>query len=377
VTRTARDFLLISVIICLILSSLFIYFPTVSGESDEWLAIENEFFVIKYHPGQGEEAEEALAGAMWVRENTLEKYPHTLNLKVTITIYSDRDELTEKEGAYTGTSHVGVSGASSSASIGILSPSWTGHWGGYEGLDHPFRRVLNHEYVHVPFYIDLYMKNRGYKDPQPWFSQGLAEYISDNYLPCYVNRVRESVEQGSFTINEPYAWGLYIVEYMYSKYGMDKVIDIIKSDEPTFNGALEAELGTNPLEFEEGWRRYVADKFGVEYPSSELDNNTVIEAVQTEDDVLLEERLKEIEISLNELREKGLNITVNVNGLDEVYRIEDEILENILEIQQKLEDIEDKMVTILGVSAIICALMVASIIIFVYYARKGEGEKVT
>ena len=129
------------------------------GEDDDWDSIENEFFIIKYHPGQKEEAKEALTCAMWVRENTLEKYPHNLNLKIPITLYSDRDEIMGKEGVYPAISHVGRS----RASIGILSPSWTGSWGGYEGLDRPFRRVLNHEYVHCPFYIDLYTKGRGYK----------------------------------------------------------------------------------------------------------------------------------------------------------------------------------------------------------------------
>ncbi len=231
------------------------------GEDDDWLTIENEFFIIKYHPGQKEEAKEALTCAMWVRENTLEKYPHNLNLKIPITLYSDRDEIMGKEGVYPAISHVGRS----RASIGILSPSWTGSWGGYEGLDRPFRRVLNHEYVHCPFYIDLYTKGRGYKKSPPWFHQGFAEYISDNYLPRYVIRVRESVEQGSFTINEPYTWGIYVVEYMYSEYGQDRVIDVIKSSALNFNGALEKELGVAPLEFEDGWRRYIANMFEVKY----------------------------------------------------------------------------------------------------------------
>ena len=231
------------------------------NEDDDWLTIENEFFIIKYHPGQKEDAEEALTCAMWVRENTLKKYPHNLNLKIPITLYSDRDEIMAKEGVSHGISHVGRS----RARIGILSPSWKGSWDGYERLDHPFRRVLNHEYVHCPFYIDLYNKGRGYTKPPCWFNQGIAEYISDNYNPSYFNRVRESVERGSFTINEPYTWGIYIVEYMYSEYGQDKVINVIKSSAPNFNGALMKELGVTPLKFEDDWRRYIADKFGVKY----------------------------------------------------------------------------------------------------------------
>jgi len=35
------------------------------GDFDEWLTIENEFFIIKYHMGQEEDAEEALTCTMW------------------------------------------------------------------------------------------------------------------------------------------------------------------------------------------------------------------------------------------------------------------------------------------------------------------------
>jgi len=228
-----------------------------------WLTIENEYFVVYYHPGYEADAKEALEYAMWVRNNTMNKYPHTLDVKVEIYLYSNREEIMEKEGCPTAISHVGVSGGVlTTAKIGILRPSWEGHWGGYEQLDHPFRRVLNHEYVHIPFYYHLYSKKRGYTNPPSWFSQGLAEYISGNYLPSYEQRVREAVLQGSYTIDEPYSWGLYIVEYMYEEYGKEKIISLIKSDAPTFLDAIRKELGISPAEFEQGWKAYLADKFG-------------------------------------------------------------------------------------------------------------------
>jgi|GEM_PF-5340080 len=171
-----------------------------------WLTIENEYFVVYYHPGYEADAEKALECAMWVRNNTMNKYPHTLNVKVEIYLYSNREEIMEKEGCPTAISHVGVSGGVlTTAKIGILRPSWEGHWGGYEQLDHPFRRVLNHEYAHIPFYYHLYSKKKGYTDPPSWFSEGLAEYISGNYLPSYEERVREAVLRGSYTIDEPYS----------------------------------------------------------------------------------------------------------------------------------------------------------------------------
>ncbi len=214
-------------------------------EKKEWETLESNFFVIKYHQGYEDDARKTLGIAMEVREITLEKYPHELT-KVIIEVYPNRDELGNIAAICIGNT------------IKILRPSWEGTWCGYEQLDHPFRRQLNHEYVHIPFYDE----ERGYTDPPCWFSQGIAEYISQNYLPSYEKRVRESVQGGSFMIGEPCSWGLYIVEFMYTEYGREKVINLIKSDAPTFTDALKKEIGLSPSKFEDGWRAYLAEKFG-------------------------------------------------------------------------------------------------------------------
>lgn len=226
----------------------------------EWETLENDFFVIKYRQGYEDDARKTLDIAMEVREITLEKYPHELGYKVIVKIYTNPDELK----SCTVRSEVGAS----SGTIHILRPSWEGTWCGYEQLDHPFRRQLNHEYVHVPFYNDLYSKKSGYTDHPPWFNQGVAEYISQNYLPSYKKRVQESVQEGSFMIDElideSYSWGLYIVEFMYTEYGREKVINLIKSDAPTFTDALKKEIGLSSSKFEDGWRAYLAKKFGAQ-----------------------------------------------------------------------------------------------------------------
>ena len=226
--------------------------------------MENEYFVIRYHPGHKTDAEKTLECATWVRGNTMEKYPHSLGVKVEIYLYDNREEIMEKEGHRCATSHVSVSDGV--LKIAILKPSWEGDWCGYEQLAHPFRRALNHEYVHMPFHYHLQSKGRGYTDPCSWFCQGIAEYISGNYLPSYEKRVRKAVLQGSYTIDEdPYPWGLYIVEYMYGKYGKEKIVSLIKSDAPTFSDAIVRELGASPTELKCGWRSYLADKVGRNY----------------------------------------------------------------------------------------------------------------
>ncbi|MCW4019519.1 MAG: hypothetical protein NWF00_12725 [Candidatus Bathyarchaeota archaeon] len=188
-----------SLICLLLIVFMCVSIQAVSAESNDWLSKENEYFVVKYHPGYEADADVTLETALLVRNITLEKYPHSLPFKVVIHIYTGTEELGRNAVIYAG---------SSSATIHILKPSWTGSWGGFEKLGDPFRRILNHEYVHAPVYYDLYSKPYGYKDSAGWFSQGLAEYISGNFLSSYEKNVREAVQGGDFTVDEPYSWGI-------------------------------------------------------------------------------------------------------------------------------------------------------------------------
>lgn len=229
---------------------------------EEWFEQSNEFFIIRYHPDHISDVEEAFALANWVRENTQVKYPHCLGMKVTITLCKDRKEiqrLTREDRA--GYSRVGLN----IAKIFILTPSWSGSWDEYEKMDNPFRRVLNHEYVHCPFWQDRACAkiHGGYPDDElpRWFNQGIAEYISNNYLKSYEECVKESVKQRRFDINNEYAWGIYIMEYMYRKFQQNRVINLVRSESPTFNEAIQTELGVNRQDFDDGWKQYLIEKF--------------------------------------------------------------------------------------------------------------------
>ena len=254
--KVSSQLLLVMLLVCFLMLAF-----CIEPVKSEWQTTQNQHFIIYYYPGYDNDAAETLNTAMTVREITLQKYPHDLGIKVIIYIYPDRSTLLAEKGVPTALAEVGS--PPPSATIYILCPSWAGDWGGYEQLDSPFRRVLNHEYVHAPFYIDLYTKPSGYSDPPSWFSQGVAEYIGQNYLPSYETRVREAVQADSFTPEaEPYSWGLYIVEYMYTEYGQDKVTSLIISTASTFEDALDTELGVSPSDFENGWKAYLVEKFG-------------------------------------------------------------------------------------------------------------------
>ena len=230
--------------------------------SSEWLTKYNDFFIIRHHPEYNNQLEETFRAAQYVREKTQKKYPHNLGMRVTITLCRDKKEiksLSRRESI--GSSSVGLQ----KAEIIILNPSWVSNWNGYEQLDNPFRRVLNHEYVHCPFWQERAQARLegGYRDnelPQ-WFSQGLAEYISENYLPSYERHVNKKVQQGSFDIDKPYSWGIYIVEYMYQTFQQNQIINLVRSTISTFDKAIQHELGMSHEKFTEGWRQYLRTKF--------------------------------------------------------------------------------------------------------------------
>lgn len=219
--------------------------------SDNWLTRNYEYFIIRFHPEHRDDVEECISSANWVREKTRLKYPHELPMKVTITLCRDIDEVDRlSNGRSSGNSLVDLT----RADIFIVHPSWEGSWETYGELDNPFRRVLNHEYVHCPFWQDRFRAERygGYtQDVLPcWFNQGLAEYISENYFPSWRSRVKQSVNEGRFNIDNEYAWGLYILEYMYETFSQEGVLGLVRSSAPSFWGAVKTELGVSRQDFE-------------------------------------------------------------------------------------------------------------------------------
>lgn len=76
----------------------------------QWQTLENEYFVIRYHPEDEEDARETLDCAMWVREHAMEKYPHDLGIRVTIRLYESRAEIMAEKGVPTALSYTRKSG---------------------------------------------------------------------------------------------------------------------------------------------------------------------------------------------------------------------------------------------------------------------------
>jgi len=300
---------------CILVFLIFVETSLALNDAEGWLSIENEYFIVYYKPGYEADAEETLRYAMIVRNITMEKYPHKLPFKVEIFIHP--------QAIYSAVTHA----VSTRAVIDIRCPSWKGSWGGYEELGDPFRRVLNHEYVHAVYYYDLYSKRSGWKENVNWFAQGIAEYISQNYLPQYIKEVRDAVESGFFISGNPYAFGLFIVEYMYKEYGKDKVISLIRSDAPTFWDAVKQTFGVSPQEFERNWIKWIYGKFNLTIPPHYLEKEE------------LEELCKELQQKYDSLNRKHSKLLEDYQQLNATYH---DLLADYISLESRYQDLKSE-----------------------------------
>ena len=69
--------------------------------------------------------------------------------------------------------------------------------------------------------------------------------------------MKQSVDEGRFSIDNDYAWGTYILEYMYEKYSQESVLDLVRSTNPSFWGAVQTELGVSRQDFERRRNQYL------------------------------------------------------------------------------------------------------------------------
>lgn len=316
---TARDFLLVyNVIICVILSSLFFYFPTVFGESDEWLTIEDDHFIVKYQSGYVDDANKVLNYSAYARDVVVEKFPYELSRKLIVYVYKEPT----KYNSYT------IRWGHTSADymkmeIYILAPSEAIRQSSYyDDLWHQANII--HEYVHVVVGQDIYTRTGKYMGNYlpPWFNEGIASYIpyyctmSQIYQKYSSNleRIGDSVRRGEGYLlcvtPDAYYGGPVLVKYMYETYGQEAVINIIENDSPSFIHALTEELDITIREFENNWLLWACKEFGVDYELYSLTQLAPINITLTE---LVSEMAKRDELI------SSLNATIEIMSKEKSY----------------------------------------------------------
>ncbi|HEY8961166.1 MAG TPA: hypothetical protein VIM57_03110 [Luteolibacter sp.] len=114
-------------------------------------------------------------------------------------------------------------------------------------------RLLGHEVLSL--YLEALSRTRAkgwaYYSAPSWFMQGAQEYVASlclndisrtNIFENYHRSVEIKIGP-QITVSNPYSGGLVIMTFVAEQYGKEKILQIIASEEETFDQAFEAILG--------------------------------------------------------------------------------------------------------------------------------------
>ena len=320
----------LAIIMFVLLSTgLFILVGGVSAQETaegDWETMESNNFVIEYQSSYDDDAEYIAD----VAENAYDELPETLPEHVSdisfdnpvhIRVYPG-DEWTEDEWTLfwqdTDPVRIHVQAPSDSEP----DDDWYDH-----GIAHELGNMFLWDEAGQYEKYDYYDRNPS------WFHQGLTEYyvyktptVEPQFPPWAVEDLNETIKSdgGSFTVvsDDMYHGGHLISMYMVDTYGEDAVWDVLRSDEQTWDEAIEDGLGVDSDTFEENWYRWAENNIGGDYSqyysdsaedeldeseeSSTEDELDESEENSTEDELEeTEEKLEEVEERLEELEEES------------------------------------------------------------------------
>lgn len=228
-----------------------------------WNSIQDGKLIIEYLDGYIGTAKHTLTALKWVQQHVQESFPHKLSDPAIVNLCPSKEIMSREFGGRRNPiSLVGRSGGR----ILMLDPAYSGPCGHHftrleEPLHNPFVQTLVHEYSHVPFYNKLY-DQEGWSDPPRWLSQGIGDYIAENYRPNYITAVDEAVANENWNFEEqPYFWGLFLAEYMFETHSPAGVASLIENNAETFSQAMADTFGVTYPTFQENAKEYLREQF--------------------------------------------------------------------------------------------------------------------
>ncbi|MEK4244466.1 hypothetical protein MKZ20_03875 [Psychrobacillus sp. FSL K6-2684] len=119
-----------------------------------------------------------------------------------------------------------------------------------------FKDTMMHEMTHSVMYAILINKSMGWKSmysSPAWFKEGYSEYMAVKYA-ANTNKLRLMIDRVidensiQFTdkeikVNSVYVDGLVLMQFLHEKYSTETIHKVLMSPEPTFEKALEKEIG--------------------------------------------------------------------------------------------------------------------------------------
>jgi len=258
------SFLFLVLVLCAThASAQFFYFGRnkVQYTDFEWHVLKTEHFDIYYYPEMEDLAER---GAFFAEESFkhLEvKFNHTLNNRVPLIFYSSHLHF-QQTNTTGGFIPEGVGGFFEFLKGRVVIPS--------DGSTAQFKHVIRHELVHVFMHSKINRVLIDHRKPQDrfpplWFTEGLAEYWSEEWDSQAEMVMRDVVLNGiAVGLNDMdriygsflmYKEGQNALQYVGKTYGEEKILLLMENfwKESTFSDIFKITIGKNYKEFDEEW----------------------------------------------------------------------------------------------------------------------------
>ena len=235
----------------------------------KWQILKTEHFDIYYYPEMEELAER---GAFFAEESFAyleNKFNFTMNRRIPLIFYSSHLHF-QQTNVTSGYIPEGVGGFFEFLKGRVVIPS--------NGNINQFRKVIQHELVHVFMHSKVYFANKEHGNfdgtfPPLWFVEGLAEFWSSEWDAQAEMVIKDAVLHnylvplsqiytifGTYTM---YKEGQAILEYIAERYGEEKVLLLMENiwKYGNFSQVFQEVIGRSYEEFDQEWIYYLQKKY--------------------------------------------------------------------------------------------------------------------
>ena len=268
---------LLKIVICAMLLSVFpldaqgFYFGRnkVQYTDFQWQILKTDHFDIYYYPEMEELAERGAYFAEQSFADLENKFNFSVTRRIPLIFYSSHLHF-QQTNITPGHIPEGVGGFFEFLKGRVVIPS--------NGNINQFRKVIQHELVHVFMHSKVYFANKehGRFDgtfPPLWFTEGLAEYwssewdsqaemvLKDAVLHNYIVPVSQMYRIfGTFTM---YKEGQGILQYIAENYGEEKILQFMEYiwKHGKFSEVFKEVVGKTYEEFDQEWLYYLQKKY--------------------------------------------------------------------------------------------------------------------
>jgi hypothetical protein len=233
--------------------------------------LKGEHFVVKYYPGDKDQAQLVLEASEKFIEPVSQKLGYTPDKKITVVVYPTREKLNNFFGWPASESAMGVYWA---GTIRVLAPREWVSTDDFDDMREEFYASgpMAHEIAHLA--VDYRTKGNYTR----WFTEGIAQYVELQLTGFRFNEPSGSLEKQRYSINQltnkfdllpnqslAYRQSLATVYYLVDVYGdeiVTKILNELKSG-ATMDQALQRTCGVGLKTFEKQLNNWLDNNWSV------------------------------------------------------------------------------------------------------------------